>query len=73
MDDVVIMQEQYQGTGQRAVFDLRKETIELTGNPVLIAENQGRTAGTKLTFFIADGKIVVENKGRERSVTVIKS
>ncbi len=73
IDDVVITQEQYQGQGQRAVFDIRKETIVLTGNPVLIAEDQGRTAGTKLTFFIADGKIVVENKGRERSVTVIKS
>jgi lipopolysaccharide transport protein LptA len=73
IDDVVITQEQYQGMGQRAVFDMRKETIVLTGSPVLIAEDQGRTAGTKLTFFIADGKIVVENKGRERSVTVIKS
>ncbi|MGD8538170.1 MAG: LptA/OstA family protein [Candidatus Aminicenantes bacterium] len=73
VEDVVISQEQYEGQGQRAVFDINKETIVLTGNPVLIAEDQGRTAGTKLTFFIADGKIVVENKGRERSVTVIKS
>ena len=72
-DDVVITQEQYQGRGQRAVFDMKKETIVLTGNPVLIAEDQGRTTGTKLTFFIADGKIVVENRGRERSVTVVKS
>lgn len=72
-EDVLITQEQYQGRGQRAVFDLKKETIVLTGEPVLIAEDQGSTAGTKLTFFIADGKIVVENKGRERSVTVIKS
>ena len=73
VDDVVITQEQYQGRGQSAVFDMRKETIVLTGDPVLIAKDQGKTAGTKLTFFIADGKIVVENKGRERSVTVIKS
>jgi lipopolysaccharide transport protein LptA len=73
VEDVVIIQEQYEGQGQMAVFDMKKETIVLTGNPVLIAEDQGRTAGTKLTFFIADGKIVVENKGRERSVTVIKS
>ena len=72
-EDVVITQEQYEGRGQRAVFDMRKETIVLTGNPVLIAEDQGQTAGTKLTFFIADGKIVVENKGRERSETIIKS
>lgn len=73
VEDVVITQEQYQGQGQRAVFDMKGETIILTGKPVLIAEDQGRTTGTKLTFFIADGKIVVENKGRERSVTVIKS
>jgi lipopolysaccharide transport protein LptA len=73
IEDVVIRQEQYEGQGQRAVVDMKNETIVLTGNPVLIAEDQGRTAGTKLTFFIADGKIVVENKDRERSVTVIKS
>lgn len=72
-EDVVVRQEQYEGQGQRAEFDMIMETIVLTGNPVLIDEDQGRTAGTKLTFFIADGKIVVENKGRERSVTVIKS
>lgn len=72
-EDVVITQEEYQGTGQRAVFDLKRETIVLTGKPVLIAKDKGKTAGTKLTFYMADGKIVVENKGRERSVTVIKS
>jgi lipopolysaccharide transport protein LptA len=72
-EDVVITQEEYQGTGQRAIFDLKKETIVLTGEPVLIARDKGKTAGTKLTFYIADGKIVVENKSRERSVTVIKS
>ena len=72
-EDVVITQEQNEGQGQRAVFDMKTETIVLTGNPVLIAEDQGRTAGTKLTFFVADGKIVVENKDRERSLTVIKS
>jgi hypothetical protein len=26
-----------------------------------------------LTFYMADGRIVVENKDRERSVTIIKS
>ena len=72
-EDVVVRQEQYEGQGQRAVFDMEKRTIVLTGNPVLITEDQGRTEGTKLTFFIADGRIVVENRGRERSVTVIKS
>ncbi len=72
-EDVVVRQEQYEGQGQRAVFDMDKRTIVLTGNPVLITEDQGRTEGTKLTFFIADGRIVVENRGRERSVTVIKS
>lgn len=72
-EDVVITHASYQGMGQRAVFDLNQETIILTGEPVLIAKDKGRTEGTKLTFYIADGKIVVENKGQERSITVIKS
>jgi len=73
LEDVVIAHEQNQGRGEKAVFNVKKDVIVLTGNPVLIAKDQGKTEGTKLTFYIADGKIVVENKDRVRSVTVIKS
>lgn len=73
LENVVIVQDQNTGRGEKAVFNVKKDTIVLTGNPVLIAKDQGKTEGSKLTFYIADGKIVVENKDRERSVTVIKS
>ncbi len=43
------------------------------GNPILIDEDKGKTEGSKLTFYMADGRIVIENKDRERSETVIKS
>ena len=69
----VITHGENQGRGEKAVFNVKKDTIVLTGNPVLIAKDQGKTEGIKLTFYIADGKIIVENKDRERSVTVIKS
>ena len=42
------------------------------GNPVLIDKDRGITRGDKLTFCLADDRILVENKARERSATVIK-
>lgn len=72
-EDVVVAQGEYTGHGKEAKFDVGKETIIVSGNPVLIDENKGRTEGGKLTFYIPDGRIVVENEDRERSVTVIKS
>ena len=70
---VVVVQEAYSGHGDEARFDVRDEIITVLGNPVLIDKDKGRTEGGKLTFYMADGRIVVENKDRERSVTVIKS
>jgi lipopolysaccharide export system protein LptA len=72
-DKVVVVQEEYSGHGDEAKFDVKKEIITVSGNPVLIDKNKGRTEGGKLTFYMADGRIVVENKDRERSVTIIKS
>ena len=70
---VVVVQKAYSGHGDEARFDTRDEIITVLGNPVLIDKDKGRTEGGKLTFYMADGRIVVENKDRERSVTVIKS
>jgi len=70
---VIIAQEQREGQGEEAVYDVDKDKIVLTGNPVLIDKDQGRIRGDKLTFYMGDGRIVVENTDRERSVTVIKS
>lgn len=70
---VIIVQQQSEGRGEEAQFDVEKETIVLLGNPVLIDKDRGRTEGDKLTFFLADDRIVVENQGQERSFSVIKS
>ena len=70
---VRIVQETTEGRGESADYDLAKETITLTGDPVVVDKNRGMTRGDKLTFHMGDGRITVENKERERSVTVIKS
>jgi lipopolysaccharide export system protein LptA len=71
--NVIITEESREGRGTQALYDLEKETIVLTGNPTLIDKEKGVIEGDKLTFYLGDGKILVENKNRERSVTVIKS
>ena len=70
---VIVKQKTYEGHGEEAKFDVREEIITVVGNPVFIDKDKGKTEGGKLTFYMADGRIVVENKDRERSVTVIKS
>jgi lipopolysaccharide transport protein LptA len=71
--NVMIVKEQAEGWGEKARYDLNNNSIEITGNPVFIDKNKGRTEGDKLTFSISDDRITVENKGRDRSITVIKS
>jgi lipopolysaccharide transport protein LptA len=71
--DVRMKRPPYELRGREAEFDFEKEVIVFTGNPVLIDKERGRVEGDKLTFHMADDRIVVENKGRERSETIIKS
>ncbi len=71
--DVVVVLGRYEGRGEEARFDVKNEIVTVIGNPVLIDEDKGKTEGSKLTFYMSDGKIVIENKDRERSETVIKS
>ena len=68
----MIAKEQTEGRGEKAKYDLNNNSIEITGNPVFIDKHKGRTEGDKLTFSISDDRITVENKGRDRSITVIK-
>ncbi len=70
--NVMIAKEQTEGRGEKAKYDLNNNSIEITGNPVFIDKHKGRTEGDKLTFSISDDRITVENKGRDRSITVIK-
>jgi len=71
-DKVIIRQELGEARGEEAVYDPEEESLVLLGNPVFMDREQGKTQGDKLTFYLADGRIRVENKGTERSVTVIK-
>ncbi len=71
--EVRIVQETTEGRGKRADYDLKKEAITLTGDPVVMDKDRGMTRGDKLTFHMGDGRITVENKEQERSLTVIKS
>jgi len=71
--EVRIVQETTEGRGERADYELKKETITLTGDPVVVDKDRGMTRGDKLTFHMGDGRITVENRERERSLTVIKS
>jgi len=70
---VVIVSGHREGRGDKALYDLDKETIDLTGHPSLTDKEKGVIEGDKLTFHLGDGRIQVENRDRERSVTVIKS
>jgi lipopolysaccharide transport protein LptA len=71
-EDVVIVQNLGEGRGEEAIYDPDKDSVVLLGNPVLVDKDRGITRGDKLTFYLADDRILVENKARERSVTVIK-
>jgi lipopolysaccharide transport protein LptA len=71
--DVVIVQGNYEGRGEKARYDLENEILTVVGNPVLTDKDKGKIEGSKLTFYMADGRIVIENEDSERSETVIKS
>ncbi len=71
-DNVVVKQMTYEGQGEEARFNVKEEIITVIGKPVLIDKDKGRTEGGKLTFYMAGGRIVVENQDRDRSVTIIK-
>jgi lipopolysaccharide transport protein LptA len=70
---VAFQSDQHEGTADRSDYDMEKETIVFTGNPVIKDKEKGTLQGDKLTFYLADDRIVVENLGLRRSVTVIKS
>jgi lipopolysaccharide transport protein LptA len=70
---VSIIQADKEGRGERADYNVLADTVTLTGHPTLIDKEKGVTEGDKLTFYLADDKIRIENKERDRSTTVIKS
>jgi lipopolysaccharide export system protein LptA len=69
---VVVADELREGQSEEALYDLSEETLVLTGNPVVTDKEKGDLRGDKLTFRLGDDRILVENKKKERSITVIK-
>jgi lipopolysaccharide export system ATP-binding protein len=61
------------GRAKAAVYQPAKDRIVLSGSPVLTDGQGGSARGDKLTFDLADDKILVENEGSARSATVIRS
>jgi lipopolysaccharide export system protein LptA len=70
---VVVSWGLYEGRGSEASYDPEAETLVLTGDTVLVEKGKGASRGDKLTFRLADDKILIENKGQGRSITVVKS
>jgi lipopolysaccharide export system protein LptA len=70
--EVKLKKGQTQAAAERGVYDWAKEIFILEGKPILEDPLEGKVSGDKLTFNLADGRIVVENQGRERSLSVIK-
>ncbi len=68
---VVVFQGRYEGRGGEARYDPAADTLVLTGSPVLVEKGKDASRGDKLTFRLGDGKILIENKGQGRSITVI--
>jgi lipopolysaccharide transport protein LptA len=68
---VVIIFPPREATGETADYDVEKDTISLTGRPVLKDKDKGTVQGDKLTFRLADGSILVESRDQNRPVTSV--
>ncbi len=68
---VVIRQGDSEGRGDEAVYDVANDALTLRPG-LLLQKGKGEARGAKLTFHPSDGRIVIENDPRDRSVTIIK-
>ena len=71
--DVVLSYDRFEGRAGAASFEAAADRIVLTGRPVLTDREGGLARGAKLTFDLADDKILLENEGPGRSTTIIRS
>jgi lipopolysaccharide export system protein LptA len=70
---VAVTKGRFSGRAEAASFDAAAGRIALTGSPVLTDDQGGAARGAKLTFDLADDKILIENEGPGRATTVIRS
>lgn len=71
--DVVLSKGRYEGRGAAAAYEAASDRLVLTGKPVLTDGKGAAARGDKLTFDLADDKILLENEGQGRTTTVVKS
>jgi|GEM_PF-477044 len=70
---VVVSKGRFEGRAEAASYQADVERITLTGGPVLTDGKGGSARGAKLTFDLADDKILIENEGPGRATTVVRS
>jgi lipopolysaccharide export system protein LptA len=70
---VAVSKGRYQGRSDTASYRAATRRITLTGKPVLTDGKGGSARGAKLTFDLADDKILIENEGTGRATTVVRS
>jgi len=61
----------YLARGRRAFYQADKEKLEVSGSPELITQEGNRVEADKLTLYLADDRILVENRKRERSQVIL--
>lgn len=71
--DVAVSKGRYRGLAEAASYQAAARRITLTGKPVLTDGKGGFARGAKLTFDLADDKILIENEGTGRATTVVRS
>jgi lipopolysaccharide export system protein LptA len=71
--DVSVAKGRYGGRAEAASYQAATRTVMLTGRPVLTDGKGGSAKGSKLTFDLADDKILIENEGQGRATTVVRS
>ncbi|MGQ9800112.1 MAG: hypothetical protein ACUVRL_00370 [Candidatus Saccharicenans sp.] len=62
---------EYRATGRQAFLDFDSQQLTVTGNPELRGTTGEKLEADKLTLFLADDRIRLENQKRERSLTVL--
>src|SRR5215510_12510301 len=68
---VVVTQKDQTATGELGIFDMKSNTVTLTGNPVVMTQGQNVLKGEKLVVDLTSGVSRVESgkNGRQRRAT----
>ena len=73
LDKVEMSYKRVKASAFKADYLYKSQSLILSGQPILEEPSRGKIRGDKLTFHLPDDRIVVENKGEERSIILIKS